>query len=110
MLDRVVVEMIAREQNADAGLSAKVISRLTDRVAHRFSGSSTLPELQISFGQQVKVLRLAGMLLNLVGQFSRHPVACALRRERRAVVEIVEEMLIRIRARSRHSSTGSEIR
>ena len=65
-----------------------------------FRASSLFAELQIRFGEQVKILRLAGMFLDLLSQFGEVELRLRLLRgQTGAIVEIVEKMLIRIRAR-----------
>ena len=64
MLDSIVIQVITREQHADAGLRAIVVRaqliELRDGIFREFQ----LPELQISLGQQVEILGLTRMFLN----------------------------------------------
>ena len=62
----------------------------------RFPSIGRVAQLQVSFRQQIQVLRLPGMLLDLLVQFGDIKLRPRLRRKRGTVVEIIEQMLIGI--------------
>ena len=87
---------ITRQQNADAGLRAIVFGADLIKLRDRCPGVARLAELQVRFGEQVQVLRLAGMLLDLLIQFGDIELRARLRRKLGTVVQIVKKMLIGI--------------
>ena len=58
-----------------------------------------LAQFQISFGQQVEVLRLVRMFLDLLRQLGQIQLRPVLRREIGTIIKIIEKMLIGIRTR-----------
>ena len=77
---------IAGQQHADSGLGAIVaradLVKLCDRLACFFE----LSQFQISFRQQVEILRLVRMLLDLLDQFGQVQLRALLRSKVGAIV------------------------
>jgi len=61
-----------------------------------FPGLLGFPEFEISFGEQVEILRLIRVLLDLFGQFGQVQLSPGLRGKVGPVVQIVKQVLIRI--------------
>src|ERR1700692_1541156 len=99
MLDGVVVETITRQQHAHSGLRPVVASaqliELTDCLAS-FVGFS---KFQISFREQIEILRLVRMFPDLFGQLSQVQLGAVLTGKAGAVVQVIEKMLVRIGTR-----------
>src|ERR1035437_3843144 len=94
MLNRIIVQMVTCEQYADAGLRAIVIRARLIKLRHRFAGRALIAELQISLGKDVQILRLARVVLDLLGQLGDVEWRAFLGRKGGTVIEVVKEMLI----------------
>ena len=97
MLDGVIVQTVTREQYANASLSAIVVGADLIELRDHLPGFVPFPEPQVSFGEQIKVLRLARVLLDTILQFGNVELSALLRRKLGTVVEVVEKVLIGIR-------------
>ena len=98
MQDRVVIQAIAREKHADAGLRAVVAAAELIELFHGFARIGGVAEFQIRFGKQVKILRLVGMLGDFVGDLFNVEFGSVVFGEIRARADVIEKILIRIRA------------
>jgi len=99
MLNGVAVQTVAGQQYAHSGLCT-VVARADLIKLHNCSSSIfEFSQFQISFGQQIEVLWLVRMSLNLLGQLGQIQLSPRLRRKARAVIEVVEKMLVRVRPR-----------
>src|SRR5206468_2091483 len=97
MLDGVVVQTETRQQYTDAGLGAVVARAELVKLRDDLSAFVGLAQFQISFGQQVEVLRLVRMFLDLLRQLGQIQLRPVLRREIGTIIKIIEKMLIGIR-------------
>src|SRR5580700_1671689 len=97
MLDRLVVQTISRQENTDACLCAIVIRADLIELSERIPREFKLPKLQIRFRQEVQIFRLSMIFLDLCRKFRYIELRTLLGRKCRAVVEIVEEVLIWLR-------------
>ena len=101
MLDGVVIQTVAGEQHADAGLGAVVARAYLVELGDGAARVVGLSQFQISLGQQVEVLRAVGMFLDLFDQFGLIELSPGLGSKIGAVVEILKKVLIRIGSRGR---------
>ena len=96
VLNRVIVQTIARQEHADAGLRSKVAGAQLIQLPNCPERVVAPSQLKVSLRQQVEILRLIRVLLDLLGQLRQIELRAILRRERRPIVQIVEEMLVRL--------------
>ena len=107
MLNGIVVQAITREQNADAGLGAIVIRADLIKLRDGLPGVRRFAELQVSFGEQVQILRLAGMFLNLLIQFGDIELRALLAEKAASGYRDSQKDVGRDKARLRNSSRAS---
>src|SRR5207237_9714405 len=94
----VVVQAIARKKHADSRLHAKILRAHLVKLRNAVASLLRFPELQLRFSKKIKILRPVWMLLNLFSQFRQIKLRAFSRCKIRAIVEIMEEVLIWIRA------------
>ena len=75
--NRFIVQMVPSQQDPDSGLGAVVICAYLIKLSDGLFCLVPLTKLQIGFGKQIKVLRLARIFFNLGGEF-RHVKLSAL--------------------------------
>ena len=97
MLDRVVIQPIARKQYTHPSLGSIVISAYLVQLPESFPGLLAFPELEVSFRQKVKILWLVRMQTSLLAQFRQVELSAFLRSKLGPVVKVVKKVLIRIR-------------
>src|SRR5208282_3543450 len=96
MLDGVVIKTITREQYTNAGLRPVVARGHLIELNDCLPGFFWFSEFQISFREQVEILRLIRVFADLVGQLSEVQLRTVLTGKAGAVVHEVEKVLIRI--------------
>jgi len=99
--DRVVIKAITRKQRAGAGLRTEILPAHFVKLRDRCAGFRNFPQFQIRFREQIQILRTSWMHLDLFGEFTDIELRSLFCSERSAIVEIVEEVLVRIRSRRR---------
>src|SRR6266478_897262 len=101
MKDRVVVQAITRQEYADTRLHAEIFRAQLVELCDGFARIVGLAEFQIRFGKEIEILRTVRMLLDLLGEFGQVELRALFWRKTGPVIEIVEKMLVGIRARRR---------
>src|ERR1700689_4434136 len=96
MLDSVVVQAITREEHADSGLRPVVAFTHLIQLRDSLSRAGGLAQLQICFGEQIKILRLVGMLGDFVGDLLDVDLGAVVLGKIRASADVVEKILIRV--------------